>query len=197
VPWLSDLSDVEEGSGGETLFPLLHATVDVPFAARHSAGAQADGRMQGSERAHPRHAKITYAPPEGEPVTRELRSVFRNLTAARLQQAIDGGKDMYRVADRGSPAVGDEGDRRRDSDAELAWQATNRLCEAQLSEGAEREAERGGSGSVLAVRPRAGSALLFYTRTRENAIDSLVWHGACNLGRGSKYIAQKFKGWQQ
>ena len=42
--------------------------------------------------------------------------------------------------------------------------ATNRLCEAQLSKGAEREAERGGSGSVLAVRPRAGSALLFYLR---------------------------------
>jgi hypothetical protein len=76
-------------------------------------------------------------------------------------------KDMYRVADRGSPAVSQDGRRARDSEAELAWQATNRMCEALLQKDEDkRKRMLGGAGDVLAVAPKAGTALLFYTRTR-------------------------------
>ena len=41
------------------------------------------------------------------------------------------------------------------------------MCEAQLqSDNAKRAEMLGGAGDVLAVRPKAGTALLFYSRTR-------------------------------
>jgi hypothetical protein len=43
---------------------------------------------------------------------------------------------MYRVLDRGAPAVGPEAGRARGSVPELAWQATQKMCEAQLIQGA-------------------------------------------------------------
>ena len=33
--------------------------------------------------------------------------------------------------------------------------------------------------------------------TRENLLDVLSWHGACTLASGTKYVAQKFKGWAE
>lgn len=134
-----------------------------------------------------------------------LREVFRNVTTSRLQRAIDRlpadkqwEKDMYRVADRGSRAVSFDVHRSRDSEAELAWQATNRMCEAQLqSKDDVRQNMLGGAGDVLAIKPKAGMALLFYSRTRENLLDVLTWHGACSVASGTKHIAQKFKGWAQ
>lgn len=132
-----------------------------------------------------------------------LREVFRNLTADRLSRAITmkdkrWEKDMYRVVDRGSPAVHQDVYRPRDSEAELAWQAANRMCEAQLQQDdAKRQDMLGGAGDVLAIRPKAGTALLFFSRTRENLLDALTWHGACTVVSGTKFTAQKFKGWAQ
>ena len=104
---------------------------------------------------------------------------------------------MYRVADRGTPAVNHDVYRSRDSEAELAWQATNRMCEAMLEEdNVKRQRMLGGVGDTFAVKPKAGTALLFYSRTRESLLDILTWHGACTVASGTKHIAQKFKGWE-
>lgn len=105
---------------------------------------------------------------------------------------------MYRVADRGSFAINLDLSRSRDSDAELAWQATNRMCEALLEDNdAKRQKMLGGTDDVLAIQPKAGTALLFFSRTRQNLLDALTWHGACSVASGTKYIAQKFKGWAE
>lgn len=170
-----------------------------------------------STRASPRYASVSYTSRgeaaaaagstclDGEDISVSLRDVFRNLTALRLRQAVEKEtgelkrweRDMYRVADRGTRTANWDVHRSRTSEPELAWQATNRMCEAQLQEDdVKRQAILGGAGDVFAVKPKAGTALLFYSRTRENLLDILTWHGACSVASGTKHIAQKFKGWE-
>jgi len=45
--------------------------------------------------------------------------------------------------------------------------------------------------AILKVKPRVGRALLFYNYA-PNLMDQEIWHGACPLVSGEKWIAQRW-----
>ena len=48
------------------------------------------------------------------------------------------------------------------------------------------------SSNVLRVRPKKGTAVVFYSQRPDGSPDWLPWHGSCPVQRGIKWIAQKW-----
>lgn len=84
------------------------------------------------------------------------------------------------------------------------WQADcNQLTKDQTTPGpastvsamAERSAVAVAvEGGGVAVRPRKGAAVLHWVRQGDGLPDWRMWHYACPVQKGEKWVAQKFKG---
>lgn len=52
------------------------------------------------------------------------------------------------------------------------------------------------SDRFLKIRPRKGDALVLYNIAPSLVLDNSAWHAGCPVGKGEKWIAQKWMKWQ-
>ena len=75
-----------------------------------------------------------------------------------------------------------------------AYLTTKRMCADQLGRGHPPGSVRHGESGGLSIKPKAGLAVVFWSRHTDGLIDSDMWHYTCPVVEGAKWVAQKFKG---
>ncbi|KAK3267827.1 hypothetical protein CYMTET_23639 [Cymbomonas tetramitiformis] len=78
---------------------------------------------------------------------------------------------------------------------ETAWAGTDQLCRDQtLSIDVPQTSYQQRGKGTFAIKPKRGSAVVFYSRKLDGDLDTQMWHAGCTVVQGTKWIAQKFKG---